>query len=112
MPCNTVVTNTVELSLKTDPEIMLKALQATYGYVDHNAAVPDVAKRWFRFESGRYTVTIDGMKVSSQMPEAQLLEQVGIIKQSYAVAAMQASAKRFGWAMKETKAAPAVQRRA
>lgn len=112
MPCNTRITVTVELGLKTDSALLLKALQAQFGAVDHNIAVPDVAKRWFRFYSGSYPVTIDAGKLKSTMDQGQLEKVAGLVKQSYAVEAMRASAKRFGWAMQEEKQGPTVTRRA
>jgi hypothetical protein len=104
MPCDSIVLNTVELEVaQKNPDLLLKALQEEFGYVDHNLGAPEGTRRWFRFYVDRATVTYDGGELRSSLPERRLKEIVGRIKQGYSRAAAISGAKKFGWTIKAGK---------
>lgn len=108
MPCNTRITQTVELNVKTDAKVLAKALADTFGQIETYAE----GKR-FRFSAQGATVVLaDGVLQSNSLSAASLGAVADQVKQSYAVAAMQAASKRFGWAMQETSQKQTVTRRA
>ena len=92
MPCNTVVTNTVELANIKDQDLLMKALVAEFGVVDRRGDR-------FAFRVNGADVSIERGRASSYLPEADLGKIVGRVKQSYSREAIKMAAKRFGWAV-------------
>ncbi len=98
MPCNTIVVNKVAIDKVPDKDLLLKALQKEFGYVDHNLGAAAGAERWFKVEVKGRPVFLRGERVESSLPQAELLDVVGRAKRAYSAQVMAAAAKRFGWA--------------
>lgn len=94
MPCNTVVTNTVKLENVKDHDLLERALRAEFADVTRAG---DLLR--FRVPGAGYWVELFKGRATSRLPESQLQAVVGRVKQAYAREAVQAAAKRFGWAV-------------
>lgn len=98
MPCNTRITNTVELNQKTDAKLMAKALAKRF----QGSRVVDAERGRFQFSSEGATVyLVDGQLQSQSLSEQSLGVVAGKVKQAYAEQALLAASQRFGWAAKE-----------
>jgi len=97
MPCNQVVTNTVELGKITALDLLEKALREEFG--------PTVSRHGsdrFNFVVDGWPVVLRGGRASSILGRAKLEAVVGRVKQSYAREAVKFAAKRFGWAVEKS----------
>lgn len=95
MPCNQVVTNTVELEKIGNLDLLNLAIESEFGTQHGHAA------SHFRFAVDGYTVDIRGGRVTSAMPRDRLERVVGRVKQAYSREAVKFAAKRFGWAVEK-----------
>lgn len=93
MPCNTVITNTVELKNVKNHNLLHAALRAKYG----EGNVEKLGDSTFRFKTGGYAVVITDGVASSRMGEEALQGVVSQVKQAYARKAVEVAARRFGW---------------
>lgn len=94
MPCNTIQTNTVELSNVKNDELLLKALADFQGR--------QLGAGHFTFRVNGVGVEIRNGEATSTLPTGQLGAVLDLVKQAYSRAAVTMAAKRFGWAIKKT----------
>jgi len=94
MPCYSIVTNTVELNNVGDLDLLEKALKEHFGNV-YRVGV----NFSFRTKEG-YGVQIRDGKLIGTADEETLQTIANETKQAYSRAAVNASAKRFGWIVK------------
>lgn len=98
MPCYTQIVQTVELNVKTDADVLAKALRAEFG-----ASVERYDGSRFRFSAAGATVyLIDGALQSNSLSERSLGTVADQVKQAYAVAVFQEEAATYGWSIEET----------
>lgn len=100
MPCDSIVLNSVLLEAVKDHDLLLKGLQAEFGYVDHNLGAKTQTP-WFRFYVDGTQVTLSGGRASAGLDESALQQVVGRVKQAYSREVVASAAKRFGWAIKK-----------
>jgi len=93
MPCNTIITNTVDLTSVKNHNLLHAALKAAYGEANVNRA----GESTFRVNVGGYMVTIANGRATSPMAEAALQGVVSKVKQAYSRKAIEVAARRFGW---------------
>jgi len=93
MPCNNIVTNTVELEhAGLDQVLLKKALEARYGVVN-NYGLPK--RPAYSFAVDNAMVLLTGGKLEGSLSQERLGEIVGEIKQSYGKECVKFAAKRF-----------------
>lgn len=93
MPCNTIVTNTVEIGkvAQGHPDLLERALRGEFTEVTVRGST-------FYFNADGRRVALTSGKASSTMDEMALQKVVGRINQSVAREAVRMAARRFGWA--------------
>ncbi len=96
MPCNLVVTNTVELKNVKDHDLLLKALVAEFGPAVRVNKSSDIV-----FTVDGRECTIGGGVVYSTHGRAALEGITGRVQQAYARESVFASARRFGWTVQK-----------
>ena len=96
MPCNSVITNSVDLEKIGDHDLFEKALLAMFG----QGRVRRVGNN-FTFNVDGVPVSIVAGRASSSLPESRLTELVGQVKQAYSREVVKFAAKRFGWAVQQ-----------
>lgn len=105
MPCNTIVTNTVELAkvARDHPELLERALRAEFGDVTVRGAII-ATRHGAAAQSSEFLFTANGVRVLlrdgkavSTMSEIDLRAVVTKINQGVGRAAVHMSAQRFGW---------------
>jgi hypothetical protein len=92
MPCNSVITNTVELSKVGDHDLFERTLQAMLG----QGRVRRVGNN-FAFSVDGVPVSVVAGRLVSSLPESRLQELSGQIKQAYGKEVVKYAARRFGW---------------
>jgi hypothetical protein len=97
MPCDQRITNTVEFKEGTDPELLKAALEAagfrTYDYLGGIGFTHNTDYRLGgKFNKGVFTVT-EGTDTNA-------------IKRQYSIASVKATAKKFGWTVKQDQKNP------
>jgi len=94
MPCDTISTNTVDLSSlgKLSPELVLAALKA----LGHTNARIDAGSKRVSFGRGEYIDTATGQSQLARNMDANE------IKRAYSAQVIQYQAKKNGWTLKQT----------
>lgn len=94
MPCNTIVTNTVELNNPNmDPALMEAAIREAFGNVSRYG-------ERFTWRVDGYNVELSGGRLRSQLDATRLQDITGRVKREYSKEVQKFAAKRFGWALK------------
>lgn len=96
MPCDSVITNRVDLKNVGNRELLEKALATFEGY-------QKVRDGWYRFTFSRRTVEVKDGEASSTLPTQQLGAALDLVKQQYSKQAVKLAAKRFGWSVEFDK---------
>lgn len=97
MPCDSIVTNSVDLTNVGDHDLLEKTLKEVFGRVYRNGG---------RFEvqhASGYGITIIDGKASSPLSADTLAESVNLIKKEYSRNSVFATASRFKWLVKPGK---------
>lgn len=97
MPCDQRITNTVEFKAGTDPDLLRAALEAAgYRVYDYYGGIGFTHNQNYnlggKFKDGVFTVT-EGTDTNA-------------IKRQYSIASVKATAKKFGWTVKQDKNNP------
>lgn len=100
MPCDTIQTNTVDLSKITNHDLLEKALKADFELV--RSDIKNGRHVFTVNVDGRsYAVQIQNGEITSTLPRAKLGAIADLVKQAYSREAVKASAKRFGWTIEK-----------
>jgi hypothetical protein len=94
MPCDQVITNTVDLGHIGDLDMLERALKAKYQSVYRRGSQ-------FSFSVNGYGVSLSDGRLSSQLSERTLQGVVSEIKQSYSCETVVEAANQFGWLIEE-----------
>ena len=94
MPCDSVITNTVDLGQIGDYDLLERALRLKFQSVDRIG-------KTFTFRVGFSYITISGGQVSGPLDREQLQEITAQVKKAYSRETVKASAKRFGWIIEQ-----------
>ena len=96
MPCDTISETEIEFGQHTDPELLKKAMTSLGFQVNATERVNDFTFANFNtYESGSF--------VSGKFSFNQSSTESNTIKRAYSEQVVRASAKRFGWDLKEPK---------
>ena len=94
MPCDSIITNTVDLGQIGDHDMMERALKAKYGSVSRYGDA-------FTFSVNGYRVTLRDGQAVSQLSERQLHAVVSDVKKAYSRETVYESADQFGWLVEQ-----------
>lgn len=113
MPCDTVITNTVDLGkvAADHPELLEAALRTEFGAVTVRGQKISTLhgerdqRAEFIFDVDGKRVVLQGGRATSLHAESRLQEIVGQVNQAVSRQAVGLAAQRFGWSVKYTNVA-------